>query len=307
MVERQGDVRYDVEWTSLGEYLDWLQRRGVSTNVASFVGATTVRIHELGYANRKATAEELERKGTTLLASLAQVAPGAARVVLADIHDPGGAARVEIELEPERTAADNAARYLKRASKLYRRRQVVPARLDDCRARLEEVRGLARDLRQGGADDLERVEAWLATQDSEGPVRAGPTPAPRDSAHPRRYRTSTGWSVWAGRSNRENDVLTHRLAAQNDYWFHAHGYTGAHVILRREGRVEEPSAATLAEAAAVAAYWSKGKTARRVPVIYALVRHVSRPRGAPAGQAAVRREKTLMVQPRLLAAEDSVV
>lgn len=53
-----GDV---VPWTTLGEYLDFLERKGISTNIASFVGATTVRVHELGYENRAPTAEELTR------------------------------------------------------------------------------------------------------------------------------------------------------------------------------------------------------------------------------------------------------
>ena len=61
MVERQGDIRYDVEWTTLDEYLESLVARGVSPNVASFVGATTVRIHVLGYADRAPTPEELTR------------------------------------------------------------------------------------------------------------------------------------------------------------------------------------------------------------------------------------------------------
>ena len=59
--ELQGDIKYDIAWTSLGEYLEFLEKKGVSTNVASFIGATTVRIHELGYADRAPTAEELER------------------------------------------------------------------------------------------------------------------------------------------------------------------------------------------------------------------------------------------------------
>jgi N-acyl-D-amino-acid deacylase len=61
MVAEQGDIEFDVAWTTLGEYLDHLVRRGVSPNVASFVGATTVRIHELGYVDRAPTREELER------------------------------------------------------------------------------------------------------------------------------------------------------------------------------------------------------------------------------------------------------
>ena len=61
MIRMQGDVKFDVAWTTLAEFLEHLQRRGVSTNVASFVGATTVRIHVLGYADRPPNAAELER------------------------------------------------------------------------------------------------------------------------------------------------------------------------------------------------------------------------------------------------------
>ncbi|MFZ9505264.1 MAG: hypothetical protein ACO263_11925 [Cyclobacteriaceae bacterium] len=60
-MKRNPDFAYEIDWTTLGEYLQSLERRGVSPNVASFVGATTVRVHELGYANRTASAEEMER------------------------------------------------------------------------------------------------------------------------------------------------------------------------------------------------------------------------------------------------------
>src|SRR4051794_31955622 len=60
-VEQQGDIKYPITWTTLGEYLDQLAARGIAPNVASFVGATTVRIHEVGYANRPPTPEELAR------------------------------------------------------------------------------------------------------------------------------------------------------------------------------------------------------------------------------------------------------
>jgi N-acyl-D-amino-acid deacylase len=59
--EAQGDIKYDITWTTLNEYLEHLARRGISPNVASFIGATTVRIHELGYADRAPTPAELAR------------------------------------------------------------------------------------------------------------------------------------------------------------------------------------------------------------------------------------------------------
>lgn len=61
LVARQRDIKYDVSWTTLGEYLDHLVERGVSVNVASYVGAGSVRIHELGYENRRPTPAELSR------------------------------------------------------------------------------------------------------------------------------------------------------------------------------------------------------------------------------------------------------
>lgn len=58
--KRQGRIQFDIEWTTLGEYMDYLVDRGISPNVASYVGATTIRVHEVGYEDREPTAEELE-------------------------------------------------------------------------------------------------------------------------------------------------------------------------------------------------------------------------------------------------------
>jgi len=74
--EQQGDLKYDIAWTTLGEYLEHLERRGVSCNVASFVGATTVRIHELGHEDRRPTPAELERMRALVRAAMEEGALG---------------------------------------------------------------------------------------------------------------------------------------------------------------------------------------------------------------------------------------
>jgi N-acyl-D-amino-acid deacylase len=61
MRESQGDIQYEVEWTTLGEYLQYLEKRGISPNVASFIGAATPRIHVIGYDDRPPTDDELEK------------------------------------------------------------------------------------------------------------------------------------------------------------------------------------------------------------------------------------------------------
>jgi len=58
-IEKQGDIKYDITWNTLGGYLDFLEKKGVSTNIASFVGATTLRIHAIGYDNRPPAPEEM--------------------------------------------------------------------------------------------------------------------------------------------------------------------------------------------------------------------------------------------------------
>ncbi len=55
------NIQYDIEWTTLGEYLDFMVRKGISCNIASFVGTSTLRIHTIGYDDRPPTAAELEK------------------------------------------------------------------------------------------------------------------------------------------------------------------------------------------------------------------------------------------------------
>ena len=109
LVERQGDIRYDVSWTTLGEYLTHLEDRGVSTNVASFVGATTVRIHELGEQDRAATAEELRRM--TVLVDQA-MKEGAMGVGSSLVYAPANFASTEELVSLTRVAAEHGGMYV---------------------------------------------------------------------------------------------------------------------------------------------------------------------------------------------------
>lgn len=86
MRNSQGDIRFSVEWTTLGEYLDYVVRKGVSTNVASFVGATTLRVYAVGYEDRRPTPPELQRMRGLARAAMQE---GAVGVSSALIYAPG--------------------------------------------------------------------------------------------------------------------------------------------------------------------------------------------------------------------------
>ena len=76
LTKTQTDIRYEITWKTLGEYLELLVKRGISPNVASFIGATTVRVHEIGYADRKATDDELRRMQDLVRAAMGEGALG---------------------------------------------------------------------------------------------------------------------------------------------------------------------------------------------------------------------------------------
>jgi N-acyl-D-amino-acid deacylase len=108
-VEQQGDIKYEIAWTTLGEYLDYLEGRGVSTNVASFVGATTVRIHEIEYEDRPATPEELERMKALVREAMEDGAVGLASSL---IYPPAFYADTEELIELAKVVAEYDGMYI---------------------------------------------------------------------------------------------------------------------------------------------------------------------------------------------------
>jgi N-acyl-D-amino-acid deacylase len=109
VVERQSDIKFDVPWTTLGEYLDTLVARGSSSNVASFVSAATVRIHEIGYENRPPTAEELERMRGHVRRAMDE---GAMGLTSALIYTPGVFAKTDELVELAKVASQSGGMYI---------------------------------------------------------------------------------------------------------------------------------------------------------------------------------------------------
>ncbi len=112
------------------------------------------------------------------------------------------------------------------------------------------------------------------------------------------YELPGGWKVLAGRTERDNDTLSLRLARPEDWWFHVRGMPGSHVILR--GPIAaQADRDTLKKAAAIAAYHSKAREAGVVSVSCTRAANVSKPRGALPGSVRIRRDFVLRVRPGL--------
>jgi N-acyl-D-amino-acid deacylase len=109
MKARQGDFKFEYTWTTLGEYLDTLATRGVSTNIASFVSASTVRAHEVGLENRPPTAEELDRMRAHVRHAMSE---GAMGLTTALIYTPAVFATTEELVELAKVAAQSGGMYI---------------------------------------------------------------------------------------------------------------------------------------------------------------------------------------------------
>ena len=112
------------------------------------------------------------------------------------------------------------------------------------------------------------------------------------------YFLGSEFVIIAGKTSKDNDFISLKVAGQNDYWFHVRSVPGSHVLLRSlESR--EPGRKELEQAAAVAAYYSKARNAGVVPVSCTQAKNVSKPSGVKTGTVTIRKEQVLKVRPAL--------
>jgi hypothetical protein len=272
---------------------------------------------------RATEAHGLRQRAELLSANLYRVKRGDTRIVVENLY--AGGAGLEIELDPRLSPQENVADLFKRARRGERGLQTITARLQQARADLDAVGTLPVTGEPQNASWCDTLAACATTFAAEvpatlrvapaalwiaggpavppprpaGPAPAGGQPEARDLGPGRRFLLPGGWEVRVGRSNAENDELTHRFAHPDDVWLHASGVAGSHVVLRMQGRRDNPPREVLEIAAAIAARFSKAKHAGTVPVIWTRKRFVRKPRGAKAGLAACTQEKTVFVRPGL--------
>ena len=156
-VTSQGDIKYDVEWTTLGEYLEFLETKGVSPNVASFVGATTVRIHELGYEDRAPTDDELNRMRDLVRQAMEE---GAVGVGSSLIYAPAFYAQTHELVELSKVAAEYDGLYI---SHMRSEGNALLESVDELLtiAREAGIRAEIYHLKAGGQSNWDKLDAVI--------------------------------------------------------------------------------------------------------------------------------------------------
>lgn len=233
-----------------------------------------------------------QQRGALLMQHLDAVPQGVSLVEIAVDN-----AAEAIPLIPALSAVQNAQRYFEKAKRARRARLLAGERLQ---AYAETVRRTEHIL-----DELTRVHTRrelneYMKRNDEQLQRAGA--GDQQDEERLRFRVFTvegGFEVWAGKSSEENDELTLRHSRPEDLWFHARGAPGSHVILKVASASGAPGKRARLQAAAIAAYYSKMRTARLVPVAVTKRKYVHKPKGAKAGSVVLQREEVLIVAPGL--------
>jgi predicted ribosome quality control (RQC) complex YloA/Tae2 family protein len=160
---------------------------------------------------------------------------------------------------------------------------------------LQGVDALRWEAERAGEAELSDVEEAVAQLDPRSVKRKAPQA--RRKRSPLELRTPAGSRILVGRSPLENADLTFRVARPNDWWFHAQNIPGAHVILQRDDRAAPPPE-DVERAAALAAFYSKGRNSAKVPIDYTLRKYVRAQRNAAPGLVWYTQPRTLLVTPK---------
>jgi len=118
---------------------------------------------------------------------------------------------------------------------------------------------------------------------------------------PFHYRSSDGYDMFVGKNNYQNDELTFKTATGNDWWFHAKGMPGSHVLVKANN--EELPDRTFEEAGMLAAYYSNGKDAEKVEIDYLQKKNIKKPNGAAPGFVVYYTNYSLTIAPDISSIE----
>jgi predicted ribosome quality control (RQC) complex YloA/Tae2 family protein len=234
-------------------------------------------------------ATKLRTEAEWLLALHSQLTPGQTLLEV----DLGESEPLRIALDPALSAVEQAQRRFKRASKLARAAEFVPARLAQLSADLAFLDQLATDLTL--AENQPQIATVISELQASGllPQRPGRNKVTRPAQELLRLYTINGVEIIVGRNARQNDHITFGVANASDLWLHARDVPGAHVVIRSGGQPVDKE--TLQAAAQLAAYYSQRRGDGAVAVAVTPRRFVTRVPGGRPGQVHVRQEETIVV------------
>ncbi len=244
--------------------------------------------------------DKYKRLGDLIMSNLYQLEKGMTEVSLIDYYHED-CPEVKIKLDPRYTPQQNAQRYYKQYTRAKNAEQMLTQMISEGEQEIVYLESVLDELsRATSTAELMEIRQEIAQNGYASQKWADSTP--KKGKHkeekllpPYEYVSSTGFTIYAGRNNRQNELLTLKTARNNDVWFHAQKIHGSHIVVDCHG--ETPDEQTLTEAAIIAAYHSSAKLSENVPVDYTQIKNVKKQPGGKAGMVIYVNYKTAYVTP----------
>lgn len=202
---------------------------------------------------------------------------------------------ITIPLDPTLTPQENAKKYFDKYSKMKRTAEALDHLLQETKSEIEHLESISASLDIAlSEDDLAQIKEEMIEY---GYIRRKYTGGKKVkiTSKPFHYLSSDGYHIYVGKNNFQNEELSFKFATGNDWWFHAKGQPGSHVIVKTNG--EELPDRTFEEAGRLAAYFSRGRQAPKVEIDYTQKKNLRKPNGAKPGFVVYYTNYSLLIEP----------
>lgn len=202
---------------------------------------------------------------------------------------------IQIPLDETMTPQENAKKYFDKYSKLKRTKEALDTLLQETGDEIKHLESIAASFDIASSEeDLvqikeEMMEYGYVKRKNTGGKKVKVT------SRPYHYISSDGYDIYVGKNNFQNDELSFKFASGNDWWFHAKGQPGSHVIVKSKN--EELPDRTFEEAGKLAAYYSKGRQAPKVEIDYTQKKNLRKPTGGKPGFVVYYTNYSLLIEP----------
>ena len=204
---------------------------------------------------------------------------------------------VKIPLDPQLSAQENSQKYYARYNKLKRTCEALETLTAETKQEIDHLESISAALDIAvREEDLVQIKEELM---EFGFIKKRPfgSKKPKITSRPYHYRSTDGFDIYVGKNNYQNEEVTFKIANGNDWWFHAKGIPGSHVVVRTEGK-ELPDR-VFEEAGSLAAWYSKGRSNEKVEIDYIQRKHVKKAAGGAPGFVIYHTNYSLMAVPKL--------
>lgn len=203
---------------------------------------------------------------------------------------------ITIPLDKNKSAKENAKKYYDKYAKLSRTTKALSEEILKTKSDIEHLQSIQTALEVSSDDEsLSQIRQELV--DFGYIKKHSSSKKQKITSHPYHYISSDGYDIYVGKNNYQNEELTFKVATGNDWWFHAKGIPGSHVILKSNNEEELPDRA-YEEAASLAAFYSKAKDADKVEVDYIQKKNIKKVAGAAPGFVIYHSNWSMVVTPR---------